>query len=118
MTGTSGPLWTATCSITATRCCGGDESAQPIYYDRDTDPDGDIVPPPDADPAEAFRVYAEEVAAARVAVEGHDLSETFVSRRGATLSLRWVYVHMVQEYARHNGHADLLREAIDGVTGE
>ncbi|GAB2465422.1 DinB family protein [Jatrophihabitans fulvus] len=36
---------------------------------------------------------------------------------GETLSLRMVYVHLIGEYARHNGHADLLREAIDGVTG-
>lgn len=35
-----------------------------------------------------------------------------------SVSLRWVLVHMVEEYARHNGHADLLREAIDGETGE
>jgi uncharacterized damage-inducible protein DinB len=33
-------------------------------------------------------------------------------------SLRWVLVHMIEEYARHNGHADLLREAVDGQTGE
>ena len=33
-------------------------------------------------------------------------------------SLRWVLVHMIEEYARHNGHADLMREAIDGETGE
>ena len=33
-------------------------------------------------------------------------------------SLRWVLVHMIEEYARHNGHADLLREAVDGATGE
>ncbi|WP_148593661.1 DUF664 domain-containing protein, partial [Streptomyces sp. WAC01526] len=37
--------------------------------------------------------------------------------RGRTLSLRWIYVHMIEEYARHNGHADLLREQIDGTTG-
>ncbi|MGY1602589.1 DinB family protein [Geodermatophilus sp. SYSU D00815] len=37
---------------------------------------------------------------------------------GRAPSLRWVLVHMVEEYARHNGHADLLREAIDGQTGE
>jgi uncharacterized protein DUF664 len=36
---------------------------------------------------------------------------------GRRVSLRWVYVHMIEEYARHNGHADLLRERIDGVTG-
>jgi hypothetical protein len=34
------------------------------------------------------------------------------------MSVRWAYVHMIEEYARHNGHADLLREAIDGATGE
>ena len=34
------------------------------------------------------------------------------------MSLRPIYLHMIEEYARHNGHADLLREAIDGVTGE
>ena len=42
--------------------------------------------------------------------------------RGATVgrprNVRWVALHMIEEYARHNGHADLLREAIDGVTGE
>jgi hypothetical protein len=33
------------------------------------------------------------------------------------MSVRWVYLHMIEEYARHNGHADLLRERIDGATG-
>ncbi|MFJ4280053.1 DinB family protein [Streptomyces massasporeus] len=36
---------------------------------------------------------------------------------GMEVSLRWVFIHMIEEYARHNGHADLLRERIDGVTG-
>ncbi len=43
-------------------------------------------------------------------IEGHD------AWRG-TVSLRWVVIHMVEEYARHNGHADLLRERIDGAIG-
>ena len=38
-------------------------------------------------------------------------------RRGEPCSLRWIYVHMIEEYARHNGHADLLRELIDGSVG-
>lgn len=38
-------------------------------------------------------------------------------RRGKEVSLRWVYAHMVEEYARHNGHADLIREMIDGTVG-
>ena len=39
-------------------------------------------------------------------------------KKGAGISLRWTLVHMIEEYARHNGHADLLREAIDGTTGD
>ena len=40
-------------------------------------------------------------------------------RRGnGQFSLRWILVHMIEEYARHNGHADLIRESIDGATGE
>ena len=37
---------------------------------------------------------------------------------GEPPSLRWILVHMIEEYARHNGHADLLRESVDGLTGE
>jgi hypothetical protein len=37
---------------------------------------------------------------------------------GESPSLRWILVHMIEEYARHNGHADLIRESIDGLTGE
>ncbi|MDX3312607.1 DUF664 domain-containing protein [Streptomyces sp. ME08-AFT2] len=36
---------------------------------------------------------------------------------GLEVSLHWVLVHMIEEYARHNGHADLIRERLDGVTG-
>jgi hypothetical protein len=75
----------------------------------------------DADPAEAFATYRAEVGAADRAVAGLPLDHTFPrrGRDGSTdeMSLRWVYVHMIEEYARHNGHADLIRERIDGVTG-
>ena len=40
-----------------------------------------------------------------------------VVRQGEDVDLRWIYLHMIEEYARHNGHADLLREAVDGSTG-
>jgi Protein of unknown function (DUF664) len=59
---------------------------------------------------------------ARRAAEPSSLSllglvrHTTDGRRG--LDLRWIYLHMIEEYARHNGHADLLRERIDGVTGD
>lgn len=46
------------------------------------------------------------------------LSETHAAwGRQDPVSLRWVLVHMIEEYARHNGHADLMRESIDGQTG-
>jgi len=50
-------------------------------------------------------------------VKGASLDDTFVSERWGEMSLRWVYLHMLGEYAHHNGHADLLREGIDGKTG-
>ena len=51
------------------------------------------------------------------AVAGLDFEDTLDAGGGETFSLRMTYVHMIGEYARHNGHADLLREALDGVTG-
>jgi Protein of unknown function (DUF664) len=52
-------------------------------------------------------------------VSGHALHERFVygTQGQPERDLRWVYVHMIEEYARHNGHADLIRELIDGSTG-
>lgn len=52
--------------------------------------------------------------------DGLDALSVKPSRRneGQSFSLRWIMVHMIEEYARHNGHADLLRESIDGETGE
>lgn len=50
---------------------------------------------------------------------GTTLSSTDDARGGvAKVSLRWILTHMIEEYARHNGHADLFREAIDGQTVE
>jgi hypothetical protein len=60
--------------------------------------------------------YLEECRLADVAAARHAFDDTFV-HNAETYSLRLVYVHMVAEYARHNGHADLLRERIDGTTG-
>lgn len=57
---------------------------------------------------------------ARLAIDGGGLDVLCVRPwpNGESPSLRWVLVHMIEEYARHNGHADLLREAVDGETGE
>lgn len=75
--------------------------------------------------AELRQLWADRVAASRLVVgarlaAGDDaLAATHAAWGGrGRPSLRWVLVHMIEEYARHNGHADLLREAIDGETGE
>jgi uncharacterized damage-inducible protein DinB len=72
------------------------------------------------DPARAAADYArftEEFKLTDAAVANASLEDTF-DHRGESMSLRMIYLHMIEEYARHNGHADLLREAIDGATGE
>ncbi len=72
-----------------------------------------------ADVDEAFEYWRAECANAREVVARFDsLDDVGAGQtRGAGISLRWTLVHMIEEYARHNGHADLLREAIDGTTG-
>jgi hypothetical protein len=65
-----------------------------------------------------FAAFGAEIRICDRVVAGRGLDETFGASRGRTLSLRWIYVHLIEEYARHNGHADLLRERIDGATGD
>jgi len=87
-------------------------------YVTDDRPDADF---DDLDPSAAeqdYAAYLAEVDLCRQAVAGMPLDHLFRSpRRGREASLRWAYEHMIIEYARHNGHADLLRERIDGSTG-
>ncbi|MEU8315520.1 DinB family protein [Micromonospora sp. NPDC048169] len=73
----------------------------------------------DADVAEAFEAWRREVEhARRVEREAASLDVTgHQARWGEDVSLRLVMLHMLHEYARHNGHADLIREAIDGTVG-
>ena len=91
------------------------EQLDPLYDPAlGTDADFD-----DLDPARAPADYArllDEFRQADAAVAGASLDDTF-RLDGEECSLRFVYLHLIGEYARHNGHADLLRERIDGVTG-
>ena len=61
-------------------------------------------------------VWRQECERSRSAAAEHGLDDTGI-RRGNEVSLRWIYTHMIEEYARHNGHADLIRELIDGAVG-
>ena len=73
----------------------------------------------DAAPEEAFAAWQAEIAIARdIETAAPSLDVTGVDRRsGDEYSLRRILNHLIQEYARHNGHADLIREGIDGTTG-
>jgi uncharacterized damage-inducible protein DinB len=93
------------------------EDAPPLYYDNDTNPEGDFEMPDDASFDEDVATWEAEIAHARDVAAAHELDHTGL-RRGEQVSLRWVYVHMIEEYARHNGHADLLRELLDGTVGD
>jgi len=92
----------------------------PPRYATDTEPDGDF-DGATADPAvvaEAWAAWRAEVAFAEaVTADAPDLETTGEDGWRGTVSLRWVLIHMIEEYARHNGHADLLRERIDGAVG-
>ena len=74
----------------------------------------------EVDPAAAEADYERLLAqwqASRVAVAAAALDDAFEDAQRGPMSLRAVYLHLIQEYARHNGHADLLRQRIDGETG-
>ncbi|MEC3915333.1 DinB family protein [Nocardia sp. CDC160] len=87
-------------------------------YCSETNRDGDFhdtVP----DQAEAdYARFVEEIALADKAIADLPLDHTALHPgTGTELSLRWIYLHMIEEYGRHAGHADLLRERIDGSVG-
>jgi hypothetical protein len=95
----------------------------PPLFSSDADPDGDF-DGATSDPevvAEAWEAWRAEVTFAdRFVAAGPDLDVTgkIPDAWRGPMSLRWVLVHMIEEYARHNGHADLLRERIDGKLGQ
>ncbi|NEC48165.1 DinB family protein [Actinospica acidiphila] len=96
------------------------EDAGPIYF-GEADPDGEFHPGEADTWKDAYETWQAEIEAARRNAAGHSLDERSQGRHHShpePCSLRWIYTHMIEEYARHNGHADLIREAIDGATGE
>ncbi|MBO3746028.1 DinB family protein [Streptosporangiaceae bacterium NEAU-GS5] len=90
----------------------------PLLYYSDDDPDQDFGSL-DGDPAEAFAAWRAEVARSREITDAAESLEVTGTRfqTGEPISLRAILAKMIAEYARHNGHADLLRERIDGAVG-
>ncbi|WP_030824198.1 DinB family protein [Streptomyces hygroscopicus] len=93
------------------------EDAPPIWY-SDEDPDGDFRVTGEDTAKDCFAVWREEIARAKEAAAGRHLDDVVARPGRGDYSLRWIYLHMIEEYARHNGHADLIRERIDGATGD
>ena len=100
---------------------GNEYDAVWAEVDWASDPDYDWQSAAGDEPDELRRLYAGTVERVRVLVEGMPLDQLSVKRlRSADkqANLRWIVLHMIEEYARHNGHADLIRESIDGAVGE
>jgi uncharacterized damage-inducible protein DinB len=86
----------------------------PIYGKEE---DIELVPLDDADFDADLATFRAECERSRQIAAGRDLSDSGRRRDGQEVTLRWIYVHMIEEYARHNGHADLIRELVDGAVG-
>jgi uncharacterized damage-inducible protein DinB len=89
--------------------------------DWDVDPDHEFRTAADVEPEELRRRYEQACAHSREVVAGaRSLDQLSVEKRsnGRHFDLRWVLLHLIEETARHAGHADLLREAVDGTVGE
>ena len=91
--------------------------AEPLPFDDD-DPDADLRVEPDETTADLLAFYGRARAAADRAIDEVGLEETGMAWFGEPVTMRWVLIHMVEETARHAGHVDILRELLDGVTGD
>ena len=94
--------------------------ADPDFPWTDEDPDADFRVEPHETSAEVIALYQQEARRSREIVAAASLEDVAkrAGRRGEEFTLRWIMVHMIEETARHNGHADILRELTDGATGE
>jgi hypothetical protein len=100
------------------RQCAAREDVPDLYYTEAT-PQADFDDIEAADAEADLNTYRHELVAARTAVAGIALDDVVpFPWGGPDRDLRWIYLHLIEEYARHNGHADLIRERIDGVTGD
>jgi uncharacterized damage-inducible protein DinB len=90
---------------------------EPLPFDDD-DPDADLRVEPGETTADIVAFYGRARAAADRVIDEVGLEETGPAWFGDPVTLRWVLIHLVEETARHAGHVDILRELIDGLTGD
>jgi uncharacterized damage-inducible protein DinB len=94
-----------------------DRPTEPLPFDPD-DPEADLRVRPDETTADVVAFYQRARAAADAAIDELEIDDLGTAWFGETVSLRWVLIHMIEEVARHAGHLDILRELIDGSTGD
>jgi uncharacterized damage-inducible protein DinB len=98
------------------RCLMGEDVVH--YYSTEEDPDADFNAVSPEGAQEALATFEAECENSRhIVAESGSLDDLGQHARFGDVSLRWIMLHMIEEYARHNGHADLLRECIDGDVG-
>ena len=90
---------------------------EPMPFDED-DPEAELRIEPGQTTADIVAFYDRACAAADAVTAELDLGAQGKSWSGNTVSMRWVFVHMIEETARHAGHLDILRELLDGTTGD
>ena len=90
---------------------------EPLPFDEH-DENADLRVTPEETTAGIVTFYRRARAAADAAIDEVDLDEIGTAWFGEAVSLRWVLIHMIEETARHVGHMDILRELIDGATGD
>ncbi|MGD0055513.1 MAG: DinB family protein [Acidimicrobiales bacterium] len=91
---------------------------RPRYYKDEPASDGDFDDLNSAGLGEVLSNYGHVIEVSTACAQGHGLDEVSATPwRGREVDLRWIYLHMFEEYARHCGHADLVRELVDGATG-
>ena len=95
------------------------QTGESHMFSTEEDPDADFRIEPDETTDGIVEGYLRVCERSRdIATAARSLDETFERPSRGVISLRWVLLHMIEETARHNGHADIIRELIDGVTGD
>jgi uncharacterized damage-inducible protein DinB len=92
-------------------------ATEPLAFDE-AHPEADLRVGPSDTAAELVAFYARARAAGDQVIDELDMEHTGTAWSGDPVSLRWVLVHMIEETARHAGHMDIIRELIDGTTGD
>lgn len=93
------------------------EPEEAPWFDTD-DPEADLRIDPEETTEQILGYYQRACAAADAAIAKYAVEDTGTAWYGETVTMRWVLVHMVEEVARHAGHLDIVRELIDGRTGD